>query len=186
MLTLPNDGPATGRPLDTALTGDGAAAIVLAIARATPALADRLAAGRLYGDPAAIVGTNESGDRQKALDQGAHDHMIAALTQAGVRQVLSEEETEVATLNPGGAFDVAIDPIDGSGSIGIGAPLGPGGIGIKLRIEDDLCTISIDTSGESLHKRGFKGFTGKAPEGPLGPLLTGQQIEVAVRLLLRD
>ena len=46
---------------------------------------------------------------------------------------------------------------------GIGAPLGPGGIGIKLRIEDDLCTISIDTSGESLHKRGFKGFTGKAP-----------------------
>ncbi|MEZ5869540.1 MAG: hypothetical protein R3D46_14365 [Defluviimonas denitrificans] len=37
MLTLPNDGPATGRPLDTALTGDGAAAIVLAIARATPA-----------------------------------------------------------------------------------------------------------------------------------------------------
>ncbi|MEZ5869539.1 MAG: class 1 fructose-bisphosphatase [Defluviimonas denitrificans] len=50
--------------------------------------------------------------------------MIAALTQAGVRQVLSEEETEVATLNPGGAFDVAIDPIDGSGSIGIGAPLG--------------------------------------------------------------
>ena len=46
---------------------------------------------------------------------------------------------------------------------GIGAPLGPGGIGIKLRIEDDLCTISVDTSGESLHKRGFKGFTGKAP-----------------------
>lgn len=46
---------------------------------------------------------------------------------------------------------------------GIGAPLGPGGIGIKLRIEDDLCTISVDTSGESLHKRGFKTFTGKAP-----------------------
>ena len=124
MLTLPNDGPAMGRPLETALAGDGAAAIVLAIARATPALADRLAAGRLYGDPAAIVGTNESGDRQKALDQGAHDHMIAALARAGVRQVLSEEDTAVAVLNPGGGFDVAIDPIDGSGSIGIGAPLG--------------------------------------------------------------
>ncbi|MCA2014257.1 class I SAM-dependent RNA methyltransferase [Cereibacter sphaeroides] len=34
---------------------------------------------------------------------------------------------------------------------------------IKARIEDDLCTISLDTSGESLHKRGHKQFTGKAP-----------------------
>lgn len=34
---------------------------------------------------------------------------------------------------------------------------------LKARIEDDLCTISLDTSGESLHKRGYKEFTGKAP-----------------------
>src|SRR5262245_9433631 len=34
---------------------------------------------------------------------------------------------------------------------------------IKIRIEDDLCTISIDTSGESLHKRGHKQEIGKAP-----------------------
>ena len=34
---------------------------------------------------------------------------------------------------------------------------------IKARIDDDLCTISIDTSGDSLHKRGFKAETGKAP-----------------------
>lgn len=34
---------------------------------------------------------------------------------------------------------------------------------VKVRIEDDLCTISLDTSGESLHKRGHKQFTGKAP-----------------------
>ncbi len=34
---------------------------------------------------------------------------------------------------------------------------------VKLRIEDDLCTISLDTSGESLHKRGHKEFIGKAP-----------------------
>ncbi|WP_291206868.1 hypothetical protein [Hyphomonas sp.] len=34
---------------------------------------------------------------------------------------------------------------------------------IKARIEDDLCTISIDTSGESLHKRGHKEGVGKAP-----------------------
>ena len=34
---------------------------------------------------------------------------------------------------------------------------------LKVRIEDDLCTISIDTSGESLHKRGHKVAVGKAP-----------------------
>ena len=34
---------------------------------------------------------------------------------------------------------------------------------IKTRIEDDLCTISIDTSGDSLHKRGHKEAIGKAP-----------------------
>lgn len=102
----------------------GTAEVVLPIARAVPPLAQRLAEGRIYGDPTAIVGVNDSGDRQKALDVGAHDHMIAALRAAGVRQVLSEEAEAVITLDPGGAFDVAIDPIDGSGSIGIGAPLG--------------------------------------------------------------
>lgn len=34
---------------------------------------------------------------------------------------------------------------------------------IKVRIFDDLCTISLDTSGESLHKRGHKAGVGKAP-----------------------
>jgi putative N6-adenine-specific DNA methylase len=34
---------------------------------------------------------------------------------------------------------------------------------IMLRLEDDLCTISVDTSGELLHKRGFKEAVNKAP-----------------------
>jgi len=34
---------------------------------------------------------------------------------------------------------------------------------VKARIEDDLCTISIDTTGDALHKRGHKTFVGKAP-----------------------
>lgn len=124
MLRLPNDGPVQGSPLADMLAGGGVSAIVLAIADALPPLAARLAAGRLHGDPEAIVGTNDSGDKQKALDVAAHDHMIVVLRAAGVRSVLSEEAEEVIDLNPGGAFDVAIDPIDGSGSIGIGAPLG--------------------------------------------------------------
>nr|WP_312527544.1 class I SAM-dependent RNA methyltransferase [Paracoccus sp. (in: a-proteobacteria)] len=34
---------------------------------------------------------------------------------------------------------------------------------VKVRIEDDLCTISLDSTGESLHKRGHKEAVGKAP-----------------------
>lgn len=34
---------------------------------------------------------------------------------------------------------------------------------VKARIEDDLCTIAIDTSGEPLHKRGYKEAVAKAP-----------------------
>lgn len=36
-------------------------------------------------------------------------------------------------------------------------------ITLKVRIEDDLCTISVDTTGESLHKRGHKQAVAKAP-----------------------
>ena len=34
---------------------------------------------------------------------------------------------------------------------------------LKIRIDDDLVTISVDTTGESLHKRGHKPAIGKAP-----------------------
>ncbi len=34
---------------------------------------------------------------------------------------------------------------------------------IKVRIFDDMCTVSVDTSGEGLHKRGHKEAVNKAP-----------------------
>ena len=34
---------------------------------------------------------------------------------------------------------------------------------VKVRIDDDLCTISLDATGEALHKRGHKPAVGKAP-----------------------
>jgi putative N6-adenine-specific DNA methylase len=46
----------------------------------------------------------------------------------------------------------------------LGAPVSDeADICVKARIEDDLCTISIDTSGASLHKRGHKEAVNKAP-----------------------
>ncbi len=45
----------------------------------------------------------------------------------------------------------------------LGAPIAADApVQIKVRIDDNLVTISVDTSGESLHKRGFKEFVGKA------------------------
>lgn len=46
----------------------------------------------------------------------------------------------------------------------VGARVSPDAdISVKVRIEKNLCTISLDTSGDSLHKRGHKTATGKAP-----------------------
>lgn len=44
------------------------------------------------------------------------------------------------------------------------APLSPEAeITVMARIERDICTISVDTSGALLHKRGFKALVHKAP-----------------------
>ncbi|PVH28202.1 THUMP domain-containing class I SAM-dependent RNA methyltransferase [Pararhodobacter oceanensis] len=46
----------------------------------------------------------------------------------------------------------------------IGAPISAeAALVIKTRIEDDLVTLSLDTSGEPLHRRGHKQAVGKAP-----------------------
>ncbi len=46
----------------------------------------------------------------------------------------------------------------------LGAPIsGEAELRLMARIEDDLVTLSLDTSGEGLHKRGHKRDTGKAP-----------------------
>ena len=46
----------------------------------------------------------------------------------------------------------------------VGVPVAAdGAITLKVRIDDNLVTISVDTSGESLHKRGHKTAVGKAP-----------------------
>lgn len=46
----------------------------------------------------------------------------------------------------------------------LGAPVAADAeLRVMVRIEEDQCTISIDTSGEPLHKRGLKQAVGKAP-----------------------
>lgn len=46
----------------------------------------------------------------------------------------------------------------------LGAPVSDeADLRVMLRIEDDMCTLSLDTSGQPLHKRGLKQAVGKAP-----------------------
>ncbi len=46
----------------------------------------------------------------------------------------------------------------------LGVPIGgDDALGLMVRIEDNQCVFSIDTSGELLHKRGHKEAVGKAP-----------------------
>ncbi|WP_281855954.1 THUMP domain-containing class I SAM-dependent RNA methyltransferase [Litoreibacter halocynthiae] len=42
-------------------------------------------------------------------------------------------------------------------------PSADGEVTLKIRIEQNIVTLSVDTSGESLHKRGHKEAIGKAP-----------------------
>ncbi len=54
--------------------------------------------------------------------------------------------------------------IEGAISDTLGAPISPeADLRVLLRIEKDLCTLSIDSSGEPLHKRGHKTAVAKAP-----------------------
>lgn len=58
----------------------------------------------------------------------------------------------------------AVQRVERAISETLGAPVSPDAdVCVKVRIEDDLCTVSIDTSGNSLHKRGHKEAVNKAP-----------------------
>ncbi len=61
----------------------------------------------------------------------------------------------------------AAQRIEGAIAATVGAPIvqeaAAAAVTVKLRIEDDLAVISLDSSGESLHKRGHKEAVAKAP-----------------------
>ncbi len=83
-----------------------------------------IAKGPLAGALGAGVGENTDGDQQKALDVMADEMFAAKLGEAGVRYYASEEQEEVVELNPGGAYALAIDPLDGSSNIDVNVSIG--------------------------------------------------------------
>jgi len=83
-----------------------------------------IAAGPLGARLGAAVGSNTDGDEQKALDLMADEAFTAALHGTTLRWYASEEQDNVAELNPTGAYGLAIDPLDGSSNIDVNVSIG--------------------------------------------------------------
>ncbi len=101
-----------------------AAAAIAAIARATAIIAGRIAKGRLEAHLGATLGGNADGDTQTNLDLWANDQLIAALREAPVAVILSEELPAPLTVAPDQPIAVAIDPLDGSSNIDTNVSVG--------------------------------------------------------------
>jgi fructose-1,6-bisphosphatase I len=118
--------PEIGDDLDAFLSAHGpdVADALLAIAGAASQVVRRIRLGALAGRLDQPVGPARDGVAQKALDVFADEAFISALAQAGVRAVLTEERDDPVVLDSDGRFLVAIDPLDGSGNIDAGGPMG--------------------------------------------------------------
>jgi fructose-1,6-bisphosphatase I len=97
---------------------------VSAIASATIEISAIIARGRLAGDLGASRGDNADGDVQKELDLVANDIAIAALRDAPVAWIVSEELQETMQGTVGAPLGVAIDPLDGSSNIDTNTSVG--------------------------------------------------------------
>jgi fructose-1,6-bisphosphatase I len=93
------------------------ARVLNAIADTAAPLAHLIRRGRLAGELEEAVGPAHDGVAQMALDVFADDAFVNGLTGVGVRAVVSEERDRPVALDAGGAFLVAIDPLDGSSNI---------------------------------------------------------------------
>ena len=102
----------------------GLAAVLRAIAETARPLAHMIRRGGLAEDLDAAVGPAHDGVAQKVLDIFADEAFVGGLRAAGVRGVVSEERDEPVLLDVGGAFLVALDPLDGSNNIDANISIG--------------------------------------------------------------
>jgi fructose-1,6-bisphosphatase I len=97
--------------------GNATAAVIMSLARAAVELADLIAAGPLAGIDGQNRGINADGDRQIDIDVAANRLMCAALRDAPVAALVSEEIELPDILDADQELCVAIDPLDGSANL---------------------------------------------------------------------
>lgn len=122
---------ASGSTLDAVLrhedgeADDDVAAVIRVLAAAAIELSRVIARGSLDEDLAAESGgRNAAGDGRCALDVRANDLFLAALRDAPVAVVATEECDEPIALRPDAPLAVAIDPLDGSSNVGVNISVG--------------------------------------------------------------
>ena len=96
--------------------------LMLALARGGATLAGVIRRGDT--SLSAEVGINSDGDGQKRLDIQADALFRDVLREAGLRWYASEEQDAPLAMQPGGAFALAIDPLDGSSNIDTNVSIG--------------------------------------------------------------
>jgi fructose-1,6-bisphosphatase I len=92
-------------------------ATIESLSHAAAELSRMIAAGPLVGITGAVNGVNPDGDNQKDIDLAADRMMRAALRQAPVAAILSEECELLEELDRDALLCVAIDPLDGSANL---------------------------------------------------------------------
>lgn len=97
--------------------GNALAIVVSRLAKAAVELAELIAAGPFVGIDGRHSGTNSGGDAQIDLDIVANTLMCAALRNASVAAIVSEETDLPEILDSEAELCVAIDPLDGSANL---------------------------------------------------------------------
>ena len=92
-------------------------AIVCALAGASINIAETIALGKLAATEPLARSLNADGDIQLAVDLVAQQLIVDALRFHSVRRLVSEESEQAIALDEEGAFDVAVDPLDGSSNL---------------------------------------------------------------------
>ena len=120
--------------------GTAVATVVARLGNAAVELAELIAAGPLAGINSGDRGVNSGGDRQIDIDIVANDLMCAALRDAPVAAIVSEENDLPEILDASGELCVAIDPLDGSANLANNISVGTI-FSIRPRARDALSTF---------------------------------------------
>ena len=102
--------------------------LILDIAVACKAIAERIAGGALHGALGATAATNSHGETQQALDVAANEIFLRATEWGGhVAGMVSEELAEphqIPAPYPRGKYLLVFDPLDGSSNIDVNVSVG--------------------------------------------------------------
>jgi fructose-1,6-bisphosphatase I len=117
-----------GTFLDRWAKGDPArgdiAVTVIRLSEACCRIGNLVALGPIAGELGSETGRQSGVDRQKEIDVRANDLIVAALKDAPVASLASEELEWALPINPGARLAVAVDPIDGSSNIDANVSIG--------------------------------------------------------------